>query len=140
MPRTLLSKLWSGPSMSVIVALTGPTFIAEDDWAEYMRLVRARLAADPTLEHSRNLTLSDGGSPTARQRREVIEATHGTRAIASVISSSRLVRGVGTALSWFIPELKVFGPREYRRALRHLGIPYDREPSLWRSSRRATAR
>jgi hypothetical protein len=128
----MVTSLWRGSWLTVIVALNGPEFASEDDWAAYMTVVRGCRAEDPMLARTRNLALSDGGSPTARQRREVIEATDGARPVGAIVSTSRLVRGVGVALSWFMPEVKFFAPGDYRRALRHIGVPDADEPGLWR--------
>jgi hypothetical protein len=127
----MVSTVWCGRSLRVIIGLNGTEFATDEDWADWMALVRGHLADDPQLLRSRSLVFSDGGSPTARQRREVIEACDGVRAIGSIVSSSRLVRGVGTALSWFMPEVKYFAPRDYRRALRHIGIEDDEEPGVF---------
>ena len=130
---TMVTGAWRGASRTVIVALNGRAFASDADWAPYVTLVREALVADPRLERTYSLAFSDGGSPSATQRREIVEVCAGARAVGAIISGSRLVRGVGTALSWFMPEVKWFAPEDYPRALAHLGVPPADEPSLWRT-------
>lgn len=136
----MVSTLWEG-SLTVLVALNGPALPTEAEWAAYMALGRAVLARHgDDVSRWRTLIFSDGGVPTARQRREAIE-TLGARSLTSaIVTRSRLVRGVGHFFSFFYPRVRTFAPEEIRRAFDHLGVPRAEVPALLAHIRAADAR
>jgi hypothetical protein len=49
------------------------------------------------------------------------------------VTSSRLARGIATALGWFYPGIKAFAPGDFGRALNHLSISDAEAPDLVRT-------
>ena len=131
MSRTMLTNVWRGTSMSVVLCLNSSEFVNDQDWADHMAIMRACVTEDPRLERVRGLAISDGGSPTARQRRELVALIRGTQSVGAIVTSSRLVRGVGTFLGWFMPAIRTYAPVEFPRARQHLGVSNDDEPAFW---------
>jgi hypothetical protein len=130
----MVSTLWSG-SRTILVALNGRSFPSDAEWSDYMALARRGLEAGARF---RALSISDGGGPTGAQRHEAATLA-GSDPHAALVSSSRLARGIATALSWFFPSFKVFAPREIARALRWLDLPEAEVPALWEAIRAADA-
>jgi hypothetical protein len=91
---------------------------AEEEWADYMAGVDAYLP----LEDQRVLVVSAGGGPNGKQRKMMVDALNGARVPVAIITNSWLMRGSGTAVSWFNPSLKVFGPDDLYRAIDYLGL------------------
>lgn len=88
------------------------------DWEQAIDMMRRNV-------HDRALIVTAGGTPTARQRQLILEAGRTPegkqREIpTAVITDSVLVRGVATAVAWFVPEVRAFAPRELAQALAYL--------------------
>ena len=79
------------------------------------------------MDTGRALIITRGGAPTAAQRKMVYDAMNGRELTAAFVSSSVVVRGVVTAMSWFNRRNKVFAPSELAAALRYLDIPSEQE-------------
>lgn len=101
---------------------------SDEEWSEYVANCRALLERVSDGSKVGGLAITDGGAPNARQRRLVIGvvselAGEGMARIrSSVISESALVRGVVTAFSWHIPEMRIFAPSAVRVALDHVDV------------------
>ena len=70
---------------------------------------------------------SFGGGPTSAQRNELLQIIEPLRHVPPTImvTASPVVRGIITALSWFIPQprrAKVFGPGDLEAAFGALGL------------------
>lgn len=99
----------------IVVALdqAAPT---DSDWNALLEWYRP-------VPPARVLIHSIGGVPNAAQRVKLREALAGsTNHISAGISSSRMARAVGTAISWFVPTLRTFAPDEEEAALTHLRV------------------
>ncbi len=113
----------------VLYAVHDSTPPNSTDFAEYIDVGRAvfRRIADPSLAVA--LTLTDGGAPSAEQRRQLVQAaSEGTGGRvecirSSVVSDSMFVRGVVTALGWFIRDMRMFPPTQVEQALDYIGVP-----------------
>jgi hypothetical protein len=70
----------------------------------------------------RTLVFTDGGGPNPAQRKAANAALAGKSSLTAVVSSSALVRGIVTALGWFNPKIKAFGPEDAEHAFAYLGI------------------
>ena len=90
---------------------------ADDEWMTYLRSWSGH-----DMSRMRTLVFTDGGGPSASQRRLATEALGGKESLTAVVSSSSMVRGVVTALSWFNPKIKSFSPDEAQRAFEYLRI------------------
>jgi hypothetical protein len=104
----------SGP---LAVALHNGSAPSDEEWADWMAIVH-RIP----LGTLRILVFTDGGAPTTLQRGRFTDYLAGQAVHISVVSSSRLVRSVATAISWFNPEIRVFPPVEIDQAFAHVGL------------------
>jgi len=91
---------------------------SDEDWDAYMAQVDAFLP----LEDQRVLVVSAGGGPNGKQRKMMVDALNGARVPVAIITNSLLMRGAGTAVSWFNPSLKVLGPGDLDVAVEYLGL------------------
>jgi hypothetical protein len=91
---------------------------SDEDWDAYMAGVDAYLP----LEDQRILVVSAGGGPNGKQRKVMIDALNGARVPVAIITNSLVMRGAGTAVSWFNPSLKVLGPGDLDAAVEYLGL------------------
>ncbi len=129
----MVSALWRG-SRWVLIALNGRSMATDGEWQEYLTLAdQMFVEVADDLTRVRALSISDGGAPTSRQRQALVARFPDRQFPVAVVTSSRLARGIGTALAWFYPAIRTFGPREFTRALVYLGIPDAEVPALWRA-------
>jgi transposase len=126
---TMATSAFHG-SRVIVVALHTRSFPSDAEWDDYLAIVRAAFARHGATGLVRGLAITDGGGPTARQRTLLVDMLQDEKAIGSVVTSSRLALGIGRALSWVHPEIKTFSPRDYPRALRHIGLPDEEWPAL----------
>ena len=101
-----------------LVVVHDKTHPSDDDWQIYLDALRANQDAIEA-----QLIVTDGGSPTAAQRRASLEYARGFALPASaVLTSSVLVRGVVSALSWFMKDrIRAFAPGEFEEACAFIG-------------------
>jgi hypothetical protein len=95
---------------------------SDDEWLAYLRSWSGH-----DMSRMRTLVFTDGGGPNASQRKLATEALAGKESMTAVVSSSSMVRGVVTALSWFNPKIKAFSPEEAPRAFDYLRIQTPEE-------------
>jgi hypothetical protein len=127
---TMVSSAFYG-ARAIVLALHGRAFPTDAEWDDYLAVVRTVMAKyGGAVGMMRGLAITDGGAPTSRQRALLVDLIQGERAIASVVTTSRLALGVGKALSWIHPAIKTFAPRDYPRALKHLGLPESEWPAF----------
>ncbi len=92
----------------------------DEEWTQYLDFTKKNLQ-----NLKRNLILTEGGGPSTMQRgqlNDLLEA-QGFKAKISVVTLSRLVRGIVTALSWFNPNIKAFSTIQIPAALDYLEVP-----------------
>jgi hypothetical protein len=80
------------------------------------------------LNQTRAFIVTSGGAPTTAQRKRVYDMLGPVELTAAVLSDSRLVRSVATAMAWFNKNLKIFSPHELDDALAFLGVPPNQFP------------
>jgi hypothetical protein len=102
----------------ILVVVHDATHPSDSDWQIYLDALRAYqdvIAAQ--------LIVTDGGSPNAAQRRASLEYARGRPVPATaVISGSVLVRGVVSALSWFMKDrIRAFARDEFDEACTFVG-------------------
>jgi len=102
----------------VVYGTANPT---DEEWDEYLDLVK-RHGVDRTMQ----LIYTDGGEPSAPQRRVLNELLAGRPVPVAVISPLVRVRGTVTALSWFNRKIRAFPPSAWRDAIAYLDIPGSR--------------
>jgi hypothetical protein len=86
----------------------------------------------------RVLALSDGGAPSAMQRKRHHDALGNyypvkVAVVTTVLRTSALKRGVATALHWLNPGYRFFEPTDILHALDHIDVPCTRFGPLWES-------
>lgn len=70
----------------------------------------------------RTLVYTEGGAPNAAQRARLNARLGPRRVRIAVLTPSTLARAAGTALNWFRPEVRIFGPRDVKQAFSHLAV------------------
>jgi hypothetical protein len=95
---------------------------ADDEWRGWLRAYETR------SPHIRGVVVRTlGGGPSSSQRKELVQAMH-TRTIptpTAMLTSSAIVRGLLTALSWFLPAERLptmFALDDVVAALTFLGV------------------
>jgi len=106
----------------VAVIVHGSGTPSKDEWQAWLREYRQRSAQ---LEGV--LIYSFGGGPTSAQRTELLQIVDKLQHVPQTImvTSSAMVRGIITALSWFIAprkRAKVFAPTDLEDAFGALGL------------------
>jgi hypothetical protein len=124
MPSNMVSAAF-GPLGVALHNASSPT---DSEWADWMRIVYAIPVAELRI-----LVFTDGGAPTTLQRGQFTDHLAGRAVPISVVSSSRLARGVATAISWFNPQIKVYPPAEIQQAFAHAGLRGGEPDELLRS-------
>jgi len=112
-----------GEIMVVIHTSYAPS---DAEWREYVDGV-----GSCDLETMRSIVITDGGAPTAQQRKAVNDLLGGRQVPGVVISPSTFVRGVVTALAWFNPGLKAFAPEEFGKACQYLELSPAEIDEVW---------
>ena len=70
----------------------------------------------------RVLVWSAGGAPTSAQRHAILDASGGKGLPQAILSDHQMVRGIVTAISWFVKDVRAFAPDDLQSALNHLKI------------------
>jgi hypothetical protein len=96
-----------------------------EDWDAFTSALDASLG-----QVKRLLVFTAGASIDARQREQVEGILKRGKLRVSVLTTSRLVRGAVTALSWFNIPIKAFVPSDVNRALDHIRVPDNERPSV----------
>jgi hypothetical protein len=102
----------------VVYGTENPT---DEEWNEYLDLVRRH-----GITRTMQLVVTDGGEPSAPQRRTLNQLLGGYPVPVAVVSGSVRVRGTVTALSWFNRQIRAFPPSALRDAVAYLEIPASR--------------
>ena len=107
---------------------------SDEEWDAYLDLVK-RHGIDRTMQ----LIFTDGGEPSAPQRRVLNELLGGRPVPVAVVSGSVRVRGTVTALSWFNRKIRAFPPSAMGDAIAYLEIPASRTDLIEREVRQLQA-
>lgn len=127
----------SARSGRVSVTVHGSVSPDFQEWCEYLEWVRRW---DVPLARTRTLVYSMGGGPDFTQRKLLTDLTAAApiQPKAVVLTRSKLVRGMGVALSWFNSNVRTMAPEALVAALRYLELE-DHE-SRWARDELATLR
>jgi hypothetical protein len=83
------------------------------------------------IAKARILVFTEGGAPNTLQRDQLNKLFQGRHPKTAVVTGSRMVRGVVTAVSWFNPQTRAFAPNDLEGALAHLNVePSERSQVL----------
>lgn len=98
----------------VVHSAANPT---EEEWKAYLDYYLAH-----ERQCTRTLVVTQGGGPNAKQRGDTAKVIQSSPTRVAIVTTSTLVRGIATALSWFNKRVQSFGPAEMDAALRHLDV------------------
>ena len=112
--RTMLSRE-TGECLVYVHTIESPS---DSEWDAALELLRAR----NDMGSVRVLVYTAGGAPNAAQRARLNHVLEKTKPPISVLTASTFARAAGTAISWFNPMFKIFGPDDFDPALDHLGL------------------
>jgi hypothetical protein len=112
-----------------------------DEWAVVLpKLSEMRDALQAPVERIRQLVISDGGAPNALQRTMVPkEFASAPLAVITPVAANPIKRGIITALSWTNPAIRLYGPRDFLKALDFLELSEQRR-RLWSEFQKLAAR
>jgi hypothetical protein len=102
----------------VYVFVHGESAPTDAEWDQVIALYEQ----SPRLEEIRMFVHTLGAAPNAAQRGRLNAALGKTKPLTSIVTSSAVARAAGTALAWFNPSFRAFGPDEVERALDHLEL------------------
>ena len=103
---------------NVLIAAHSSNDPSDEEWEAFKRF-----SMELPAEVDRYVIATDGGGPSAKQRaavNEVVKWRAQPRVV--IISSSTLVRGPVSALSWFNPRIRAFAPPEFHEAMKYLEL------------------
>jgi hypothetical protein len=105
---------------------------SNDEWQEWLSEYRRR-----SSELDGVFIYSFGGGPTSAQRTRLLEIVEKLQHVPQTImvTSSAMVRGIITALSWFVAprkRAKVFAPADLEAAFSALGMSEPRRDRVYR--------
>ncbi len=118
-PPTMLARRVEDLRIFVIGA--GPP--TDVEWDAHIAHVRAEASSPYGI-----LVASDGGTPTTQQRARLAALEGALRPPTAVLTSSPVVRGVMTVMSWLGGNLRAFAPDAVDSALEHLRVPSAHRP------------
>jgi hypothetical protein len=111
------------------------------EWTESCaKLAGSVRAANDDLSLYRIFVVSDGGSPSSAQRKELFEGTlRGYPVPTAVVTTAMLTnpvrRGMAAALHMLKPHYRVFEPKDVLLAVDHIGVPRAKFDPIWRTLR-----
>lgn len=123
MTQTVIARPDSG--REIVIALHTRVAPSDDEWQRWVDLIRARSEkVGWDLARVGNLVITDGGAPSLEQRTAVNTLIAQGRSYpnVAVVTESPLVRTLIRGLTIFNPQLKVFAPAEFARALTFVGF------------------
>src|SRR5690348_4154985 len=99
---------WAG-NIVILIQQDTPT---DEEWKRYTDSLRAKKELIKDMSKMKAIAVTEGGSLTPTQRREVNEIVGKEGGLAVVFSDSAIMRTMVTALSWFNPLIKAFSPHD----------------------------
>ena len=116
---TTLAFARFGSCFTYVCGRRDPT---DQEWDTYIRFLRQNVVPGVT---PRSLVITDGGGPNSAQRTKLTElvAEHAGEIKIAVVTSSAVVRGIFTAMSWFATfTYRAFTPQQLDEALVFLDV------------------
>lgn len=106
-------------SPSLLVIRHGTDDATTEDWNELIEYLASNKARLPRI---RILVYTDGGSPTALQRKQLATALGDAEVTVASVSDSMKVRFVSSTISLFVRGFRQFTVRELEQAYNHLKL------------------
>lgn len=116
---TTLAFARFGSCFTYVCGRRDPT---DQEWDTYIRFLRQNIVPGVT---PRSLVITEGGGPNSAQRTKLTElvAEHSGDLKIAVVTSSAVVRGIFTAMSWFATfNYRAFPPTQLDDALAFLDV------------------
>jgi hypothetical protein len=119
----------------VVIAVHTANPPSDDEWQAYLKMIlQAGKAQGGDMSKIRSLVVTEGGGPNAAQRRELTDAlqkmSRWKDTPAAVVSTSPVVRGIVTVLSWFNLNIKPFSPDKIEDAFQSLHLSPSETPKI----------
>jgi hypothetical protein len=111
------TMLWSFEG-SIHIIVHSEAVPTDEEWAAYLAEFPE---GDKLLQH-KVIVYSLGGGPNGAQRSRLVHSLRGGAPRAAVLTDSSLMRGIGTAVSWFVRSLKIFSLHDRAAAFRYLDM------------------
>jgi hypothetical protein len=123
--KTLAFQRGSGSGKDYLVLLHPPEQPSSEDWTAYVNAVARALAESTGRLHA--FVATDGGAPSAPQRKELAAAFARGDALTHVFTTDAFIRGVVTAFRWVSRAGAVaHHPKEFDAVCRDCGfLPAD---------------
>ncbi len=90
----------------------------DESWEYFMNELRS--FTDTTK--IRILCRTYGGHANGKQRADLTKHVGSGQLKSAIITDSIIVRGVATALTWFLPDVAAFHPKDIDKACEYLGL------------------
>jgi hypothetical protein len=123
----LAAGVWQDAQGAVVIVVENAIAPTNAEWNGYCEQV----ARAVSLANASGIAITDGGGPNTPQRGQINDLLAGRQAPSAVISDSRMIRGIVTALSWFNKKTYAFSPNEIMKALTYTGVEGDRGRKVW---------
>lgn len=125
-PQTVIGKI-AHPELLVVLWLHTAVNPSDIEWDRACaQIIAWRRAHGSDVERLRQLVISDGGAPNARQRsrssHDVQAGQPSKIALVTTVLTNPIKRGVATALTWINPSFRFYEPSGILKALQHLEI------------------
>jgi hypothetical protein len=109
----------------VLVAVHGDQPPSSSEWRRYLAA-----CANASDKVRANVVVTSGGGPNAAQRAELSNLPNLMTFPTAVVSSSIVVRGIVTAISWLGKRIKAFSPADIDSACRYLALTAETKPKV----------
>ncbi len=98
-----------------------------DEWEKACIELEAHKRRTPDfMQRVRSLAISDGAAPTQTQRARlfsgVFEKMPVKSSVITIVLTSRIKRGIATAITWLNPSFKAFDPSQLEASLAHVDL------------------
>lgn len=131
MGKNMISRRLGLGEREVLLFLHTPLPPSRDEWGAMMGDLLS-YAEKNEARRIVTLVVSDGGGPDVSMRAEMLDyfKRYHLHMKTSVVTVSRFVRGIVSAVSWFNPQIRAFTPSQLLPALTHLGMSAGAKPRL----------
>ena len=123
--RVNASIAW-GCADSTVFVVHAPVRPEQSHWDEFMEDVRAQQGLTGAVVMANNSRL------TPLQRAEIQKWYEANKARGALVTNSRMMRGIVTAMNWFNVDMRAFSPEDLDDALGFVRLPSD----SWDNARR----
>jgi hypothetical protein len=123
--QTMAGFVFKTSELDFVCALHGREAPRPGEWSSYCELLRDYFRNNAP-ERLRGITLTLGGGPDSRQRRELVDTMPQVvmAARGAIITNSTIIRGIVTAFAWLQKSgLQAFQPSDFLRGFAYVGMP-----------------